>query len=76
MWKENTLQLKNLRIQITNKHVNAKGIWVIHVREFNWNTKSIGIPNESTEEQAKVTAIEMVKEFLTETLREVTELNT
>lgn len=64
MWKDGTLQTSELRIQITNEHIYAKGIWVIHVREFNWNTKPMNIPNDSTIEQAQKRAVEMCKNHL------------
>lgn len=64
MWINGTLQTSELRIQITNRHINAKGMWVIHVREFGWNTKLMNIPDNSTLEQAQERAIEMCKDFL------------
>ena len=64
MWKDGTLQTSELRIQITNKHINAKGMWVIHVREFGWNTKFMSIPDDSTTEEAQIRAVDMCKEFL------------
>jgi len=63
-WNKGTLQTPHLRIQITNSHIHAKGIWVMHVREFNWNTKQIGVPNEATEEEAQIAAVENVREHL------------
>lgn len=69
MWKDGILQTKELRIQITNKHIYAKGIWVIHVREFGWNTKEMNIPSDSTMEQAQQRAINMCKEYLTNALK-------
>ena len=64
MWKDGTLQTSELRIQITNRHIRAKGMWVIHVREFGWNTKLMNIANHSTQEQAQEKAIEMCKDYL------------
>lgn len=63
-WNNGTLKTPELRIQITNSHIHAKGIWVMHVREFNWNTKAIGVPNEATEEQAQIAAVEKVRAHL------------
>ena len=68
MWKDGTLQTKELRIQITNNHVCAKGTWVIHVREFGWNTKDMNISTDSTLEQARQRAVVMCKEYLTNAL--------
>jgi len=68
MWKDNTLQTSELRIQITSEHIYAKGKWVIHVREFGWNTKMMNIPDDSTIEEAKIRAVEMCKEFLNDAL--------
>jgi len=64
-WNNGTLKTPELRIQITNSHVHAKGIWVMHVREFNWNTKAIGVPDDATEEEAQIAAVEKVREHLT-----------
>lgn len=68
MWKDGTLDTGLLRIQITNNHIHAKGTWVIHVREFGWNTKIMDLPNDSTETQAKEKAIDMCKEYLNKAL--------
>lgn len=67
-WNNGTLQTPHLRIQITKSHILAKGIWVMHVREFNWNTKQIGIPNESTEEEAKIAAVKLVRQHVKDML--------
>lgn len=67
-WNNGTLQTSHLRIQITNSHIYAKGIWVMHVREFNWNTKQIGVPNEATEEEAQIAAVELVKQYINDIL--------
>lgn len=67
-WNNRTLQTPQLRIQITNSHIHAKGIWVMHVREFNWNTKKIGVPNDATEEEAKIAAVELVRQYLNDML--------
>gem|GEM_PF-5026297 len=37
----------------------------MHVREFNWNTKAIGVPDDATEEEAQIAAVEKVREHLT-----------
>lgn len=73
-WIDKTLQTPELRIQITNSHIHAKGIWVIHVREFNWDTKDIGIPNESTLEEAQTAAVELVKQHLNKMLKSLNDL--
>lgn len=73
-WIDKTLQTPELRIQITNSHIYAKGIWVIHVREFNWDTKDIGIPNESTLEEAQAAAVELVKQHLNKMLKSLNDL--
>ena len=67
-WNNGTLQTQQLRIQITNSHIHAKGIWVMHVREFNWNTKHIGVPNEATEEEAQIAAVELVRQYVNDML--------
>ena len=63
-WKENTLQTKNIRIQITNRHVENPGVWVCHVRELDWRCKPLGIPNGDSEQDAKAAAVLMVKHHL------------
>lgn len=63
-WKDGTFKTKNLRIQITNKHIRAKGVWVMHVREFGWDTLEIGIEDVCTQEQAQKRAISLVKVHL------------
>lgn len=63
-WNNRTLQTPELRIQITNSHIYAKGIWVMHVRELNWNTRAIGVDENATEEEAQIAAVENVKEHL------------
>ena len=73
-WDNGTLQTPQLRIQITNSHVHAKGIWVMHVREFNWNTKPIGVPNEATEEEAQIVAVELVKQYVNDILTSLNDL--
>lgn len=45
----------------------------MHLSEFNWDTKPIGISDESTEEQAQVAAINLVKSYLKELLNNLTE---
>jgi hypothetical protein len=67
-WNNGTLQTPHLRIQVTNSHIHAKGIWVMHVREFNWNTEQIGVPNEATEEEAQIAAVELVRQYLNDML--------
>jgi hypothetical protein len=73
-WIDKTLKTPELRIQITNSHIYAKGIWVIHVREFNWDTKDIGIPDESTLEEAQAAAVELVKQHLNKMLKSLNDL--
>jgi flagellar biosynthesis regulator FlaF len=63
-WNNRTLKTPELRIQITNSHIHAKGIWVMHVREFGWNTRAIGVLDNATEQEAQIAAIENVREHL------------
>jgi hypothetical protein len=63
-WKDGTLKTNNLRIQITNSHIYAKGEWVMHVREFGWNTKRLGLPSNASEEEAQSAAIHQVRSHL------------
>lgn len=67
-WNNRKLQTPQLRIEITNSHIHAKGIWVMHVREFNWHTKQIGVPNEATEREAKIAAVELVRQYVNDIL--------
>lgn len=73
MWKDGALQTSELRIQITNRHINAKGVWVIHVREFAWNTKLMGIADDSTQEQAQERAVEMCRNYLNRAMSSLNE---
>ena len=73
-WKNGTLQTPQLRIQITNSHIDARGIWCMHVREFNWHTKKIGVPNEATEEEAQIAAVELVRKYVNDMLNSLTGL--
>ena len=66
MWKNNEWQTKKMRIQITNGHIEAKGVWVMHVRELGWQKEIIGIPNEATEAQAQKAAVKKIKRHLKE----------
>lgn len=68
IWKDGTLETGVLRIQITNTHIHHKGVWVVHVREFGWNSRYMNIPNDSTEEQAQEKAIDMCKDYLNKAL--------
>ena len=70
-WNNGTLQTSHLRIQITNSHVWAKGFWVMHVREFNWNTKHLMLPATAPEEEAQKAAVKLVKQYLQEMLNSV-----
>ena len=63
-WNNRTLKTADLRIQITNSHIYAKGTWVMHVREFNWNIKAIGVPDQATEQEAQSAAVQLVREHL------------
>lgn len=67
-WNNGTLQTSQLRIHITKSHIYAKGIWVMHVREFDWNTKHIGVPNEATEEEAQIAAVKLVRQHVNDML--------
>ena len=71
-WNDGTLQTPHLRIQVLNTHIYAKGIWVMHVRELNWNTKPIGIPNNATEEEAQKAALELVIQYVSDMLNYLT----
>ena len=73
-WNNGTLQTPQLRIQITNSHIHAKGIWVMHVREFNWNTKEIGVPKESTEEEAQIAGVALVRQYVNDMLDSLNDL--
>lgn len=70
-WKEGELRTKSLRIQLTNGHIHNPGVWLIHVREFGWDSKALDIPNESTETQAQTAAVEMVRQHLKGMLSEL-----
>lgn len=63
-WVNGTLKTRNLRIQVTNKHIEKKGVWVVHIREFNWSCVPLGIPDESTVEEAQNEAVAMVRHHL------------
>jgi hypothetical protein len=64
-WNNGTLKTTELVICITNKHITKKGIWVMHVRELNWDTRAIiGVSNNATEEDAQIAAIENVRKHL------------
>jgi hypothetical protein len=74
-WKNGTLQTPNLRVQVTNSHIYAKGIWVMHVREFGWNCREIGISNNATEQEAQIAAVDKVKQHLKTMLSELDSLS-
>ena len=40
----------------------------MHVREFNWNTKQIGVPNGATEEEAQIASVELVRQYVNDML--------
>jgi len=64
LWVNGTVETSHLRIQVMNNHIHHKGVWVMHVREFDWNCKYLNIPNDSTQEQAQKAAIKAIRHFL------------
>ena len=72
-WDQGTLETKNVRISITNKHIHYKPQWICHVRELDWSCKSLEIPDESTEQQAQEAALLMVRDHLRKMLAEISD---
>ena len=70
-WQNNELQTKNIRIQITQRHVDLPGAWVCHVRELGWSCKHLGIPNSATDEEAQEVAVLIVRDHLRKMLAEL-----
>ena len=64
MWNNGTFKTRNIRIQVTNRHIENPGVWVCHVRELGWSCVSLGIPDESTIEDAQIEAMAMVRHHL------------
>ena len=63
-WENGELNTPQLRIQVTKNHIYYKGVWVMHVREFNWSCKQIEVNATATEEDAQVAAIKQVRAHL------------
>ena len=63
-WDGGVLKTPYIRIQITNRHIHAIGIWVMHVRELDWHTRDIGVSNDATIEEARTAAVENVRDHL------------
>lgn len=63
-WDEKTLKTKNVRIYVTNRHIDDKGKWVCSVAQLSWSCKRIGVPDTATQEEAQDAAVNMVKQHL------------
>jgi len=57
-WKNNVFETDNIRIQITNKHINYPNEWIMHVRELNWRCIPLGL---KADEQAEIAQFEALK---------------
>ncbi len=70
-----TLKTQHVTIDVLNGHIHFPGEWVMHCHSIGINKKRIGIVGQMTEEQAKETAIQIVKHVLNMMLTELNELN-
>ena len=63
-WKDGALQLDGLQIVVTNKHIDWKGVWVMHVRELGWHCAPINVDHAATEQSARSMALFQVHRHL------------
>jgi hypothetical protein len=59
-----TAKAGSLKITVLNGHIYHPGEWVMHCFELGIDTKEMGLPKESTPEQAQEKAVAIVRQKL------------